>query len=143
MNRSTGFLLELASSLEQRLSQWASVHSRVDGSYCELTVTPIRDDACGFTIHSEEDTEMTIQFGRFSVGHVYSANFDNLIADVDSIVRAILVGQVHEKVGFVKEKACRAKATIGEGSTALTFSTRDGLCIGGEERDFEYSPYRS
>jgi hypothetical protein len=64
MNRSTGFLLELASSLEQRLSQWASVHSRVDGSYCELTVTPIRDDACGLTIHSEEDTEMTIQIGR-------------------------------------------------------------------------------
>ncbi|MFF5293500.1 hypothetical protein [Paractinoplanes globisporus] len=143
MSRSTEFLLELARSLEQELTGLAAVDSRVDGSYCELKVTPIRAEACGFTIHSEEDTEMTVEFGRFSVAHVYSPDFDALAADLNSMVTALLAGEVHERVGFVNEKPCRAKATVGEGGATSAFSTRDGLCIGGETRKFEYSPYRS
>lgn len=136
------FLLELAGRLERELTELAAVGIRSDGDYYELSVTPTRRDACRFVIHSEEESEITIEFGQLSVAHLYAARVDDLAVDASSIVEAFLAGHVQEDVGFVNGQPCRAKAVIGEGSDALSFSTRDGLCLGGETRTFKYSAYR-
>jgi hypothetical protein len=43
---------------------------------------------------------MTIEFGKMSIGHLYSTDVDNLAADVNDVVKSLLAGHVREIVGL-------------------------------------------
>ena len=139
----TTFLAELTDEIRNRAGGSAVVETTGDDLDFEIRVRPVADGPCPFVVHLESDNEVTIEFGVLSVAHFASADRAAVAESCRSTVGDLLAGAVTESVWSRAGRPCRAEARVGTGPTAITVSTRDGLCLRAVRREVSYSPYRA